>query len=233
MEEKQEVKEVVEEKKGPTAEELLKNREAELARKNEELQRLKAEREELLKPKRDPQDIRTWTDQELKMLAKSPDANLAQYREQAEELILERKVAAIRAKEREQERREQVTQTLTEKYPDASNPDSEFSQKMNRVMQEYDLAKTPAGRLAAARIVAAESKASTKSAEQIEADRVAALKANMVDGDRPRPTQQKNPNDSKALKDKLLSEKDTSHEAMGEWVDSVGLREKFNKVWGR
>lgn len=211
------------------------NYQAELARKNAEIQRLRAERETLsAQPvKRDQSDLTTWTDGELKMLRNSNDASVAQYKDQADEILLERKVRAIQARDYETRKREETRKTLETEYPETADPHSEFSVKMEKVMQEYDLHKTPAGRLAAAKIVSAEGKNAQSKGQTKESKRVTSVKGQMVDGDRPKPTEVKDPNDTKALKDKLLKEKDTSHAAVGEWLDQSNLRERFGKVWGK
>jgi hypothetical protein len=175
----------------PTTEELLKNREAELARKNEEIVRLRnlQAQKDSQPVKRDPYDITTWSDTELKMLKNSNDASVAQYKDRADELLLERRVAAIHKRQMEDQKRVETDAKLKEQYPEAADPSSEFSSKMEKIMQDYDLAKTPAGRLVAAKIVAAEGKSSDKKAEIKEANRVANVKSQLVDGDRPKPTE--------------------------------------------
>jgi hypothetical protein len=192
------------------------NYQVELARKNAELARLRAEVDERKSPpKRDPADITTWTDQELKMLRNSTDASVAQYKEQADDVLLERKVRAIRAKESENQKREEYSSKVSELYPEANDPTSEFSAKMEKVMRDYDLHRTPAGRLAAAKIVASEGNASDAKAKKNEADRVARVKSQMVDGDRAKPIESSKAPDEKAkdLESKLLSGKENQQVA--------------------
>ncbi len=200
---------VVEEVKEERPEENYK---AEIARKNAEIARLRSQQVESDAPKvvkYDPQDITTWNDNELKMLSKSNDANLARYKEQAEDLILERKVRAMQARQYEDDKKAAAHMKLEAEYPEALDPTSDMSQKISKVMREYDLSRTPAGRLVAAKIVAAESKATATKGQTKEADRVARVKGQMVDGDRPKPTEVKNPKGKIGdVKDKLMNSKD-------------------------
>lgn len=202
------------------------NFKAELARKNAYIAQLEAERvaKETKVVKYDPQDITTWSDNDLKMLVKSPDANLARYKDQAEDLLLERKLDKQLARRQEDARREAARTELESKYPEALDPTSDMAQKISKVMQEYDLSKTPAGRLVAAKIVAAESKASATKGADSEKSRVARVKGQMVDGDRPKPTEVKNPKGK--IEDLKADLMDTKHEA--KQVDAVGkiLRER-------
>ena len=245
MSEEQDKQEVVEENNEVTPEvkeELDRpeeNYKAELARKNAEIARLRAEKESYsAQPvKRDPQDISTWSDQELKMLRNSPDPNLAGYKDQADELLLERKVKQIQAKEYENRRREEAKAKLEAEHPEALDPSSEFSIKVEKVMREYDLSRTPAGRLVAAKIVAAEGKTSKAKGQETESNRVSRVKANMVDGDRPKPTETSKDLESKKtnLADKLMkasqpgkTNADESTAAMSDILkDRFGGREGF------
>lgn len=225
-----------EEKKENTADRPAINYEAELSRKNAEIARLRreqAERELSTPRKRDQADITTWSNEELDMLRKSSDPSVAQWKNQAEDVLLERKVKAIQAREYEYRRKEEINRQLENEYPESADPTSEFSVKLEKTMRDFDLHKTPAGRLAAAKIVAAEEKSSKAKGTNKEDNRVTRVKSQMVDGDRPKPTEGKNPNQEQDLKKKLLNEKSTSHDATSEWIDSRGLREKFGKVWGQ
>lgn len=176
-----------------------RNYKAELDRKNKEIERLRQEadvRERNSTPRRDPSDITTWADHELKAVVKSNDPQFAAMRDQAEEVLFERKVKSIREKERVQEKRALSDLELRSKYPDALDPHSEFASKMEQIMYEYDLQKTPAGRLVAAKIAASElgKGRSNKSAleRKNESSRVRELKGQMVDGDRSKPSETKN-----------------------------------------
>lgn len=218
-----------------TEERPEENYKAELARKNARIAQLESERLAAAdKPvKRDPADISTWTDAELKMLRGSNDPSVAQYKDQADELLLERKVKQIQARDYETRRKADVQNELANQFPEALDSSSEFAQRMNKVVREYDLDRTPAGKLVAAKIVAADMKAASGKSKGKESDRVTTVKGQMVDGDRPLPAEVKNPNKQKDLKEKLLNEGSTGHEATAEWIDSRGLREKFGKTWGQ
>jgi len=189
----QEVKEVAEEIQAEETKEDRpeRNWKAELDRKNREIEKLRQEKENLKNNSvqvRDPNDLKTWPDHELKAIKYSNDPNFASLKDQAEDTLLERKYERMREKERMQEKRVYSEMELRKSYPDALNPDSELSAKIEEVMYEFDLQKSPAGRLAAAKIAAAElGKGSSKSeakARKAEADRVARVKGNLVDGDR-------------------------------------------------
>lgn len=232
QEKQEEVKNEVSESEAPEVkeEEEVKedrpevNYQAELARKNAELARLRAEvAEKQSPPKRDPADITTWTDNELKMLRNSNDPSVAQYKEQADEILLERKVKAIQAREYENRRREESKAELERQYPESADPSSEFSLKLEKVMRDYDLSRTPSGRLVAAKIVAAEGKTSKELAQKKESNRVNRVKNQMVDGDRPKPTESNKDLDSKKkeLTDKLTSGKESQQvEAISDYLKS-------------
>jgi hypothetical protein len=185
---------------GKVADRPEQNFRAELARKNKEIERLRQEAE-LRKneqgQKRDQNDLSTWSDHELKAVLKDPSPAAAPYKDQIEDIILERKVKAMREKERMQEKRALSDLEIKTSYPDALDPSSELAVKMEQVMYDYDLQKSPAGRLAAAKIAAAElGKGRSKSTAQerkAEAERVARVKGNMVDGDRSRSTDGNSP----------------------------------------
>ena len=225
----------------PTVEELLKNREAELDRKNREIERLRlltVQRQEQPK-QRDPNDIRTWSDHELRAIVNSNDSSVLPYKEQANELLLDRKVDARLARQAETNKRVRADLELKEKFPEALDPVSPLSVKIDELTTKYDLDKSPAGRLVAAKLAASElnqgKSASDALKDKQEQDRVARVKGQMVDGDRPKSTA---PNKSdleknKDLREKFLSEKSDGHKAVTEWMDDTGLRDKFNKVWGQ
>lgn len=214
------------------------NYKAELARKNAEIERLRLEMvsRNQQPSKRDPNDISTWSDHELRMLKKDPQ--FAQYHDQADDLLLERKASAILAKNKEAEKRVNADMTLRKEFPEALDPTSEFSTRMEHVIQEYDLAKTPAGRLAAAKMVALELKKGQSTAEararKNETDRVTRVKSELVDGDRAKPTTESvNPDQKKKeLQDKLGDTRrpDRQAEAVSDYLKSRGMtRDKFFK----
>lgn len=227
----EEVQEVEEKKERPE-----ENYKAELARKNAEIARLRAEKESYSaqpERKRDPADITTWSDNELRMLKNSNDPSVAAYKDQADELLLERKVKAIQAREYENRRKEEAKAKLEAEHPEALDPTSEFSMKVEKVMREYDLSRTPAGRLVAAKIVAAEGKASKAKGQDNEASRVSRVKGQMVDGDRPKPTDKGKDLESKrkSLSEDLLFGKENRQvEAISEIMKDRGMtRESFFK----
>lgn len=184
-----------------------RNYAAELERKNRQLAQkeaeLEAERSRQVN-RRDSSDLTTWSDTELKAVKNSNDVSTLPYKEQAEEILLERRIRGIREKERMSEKRAHSDLELRTKYPEALDSSSEFSAKVEQVMFDLDLQKSPAGRLAAARIVAAESNKGRSTVDakgrKAEADRVASVKANLTEGDRPA-GQVKAQADSKALAD--------------------------------
>lgn len=211
------------------------NYKAELARKTRELERLRAEAEALRQnsvQKRDPADLSTWSDHELKAIKNSNDPTTLPYKEQAEEILFERKVQQIRERERMQEKRMSADLELRSKYPEAFDPTSEFALKVEQVMEQYDLKKSPAGRLAAAKIVAGESqkgiaksKALDRNAEEA---RLADVKRQMVDGDRSRPVNEgSNPKKIEELKLRAMQ---GDHTAVGDLLKGRGIsRDSFFK----
>ena len=212
------------------------NYKAELARKNAEIERLRMEAASRAQEpqKRDPNDIRTWPDHELRLLKKDPQ--FAQYHDQADDILMERKVVALDAKRRESENRVKADLELKTKYPEVTDPGSELSMKMAELIEKYDLSKTPAGRLVAAELASNELKrgqsTSKTVAQKKEADRVASLKANMVDGDRAKPTQNEVKDldvKRKELHEKLITGKGrTQQEAIGEVLkDRFGGADEF------
>lgn len=207
------------------------NWKAELARKNVEIDRLRSQMESARQSdaqRRDPADIRTWTDHELKMLKNSNDPSVSGYKDQADEILLERKVHAIRSRERNEERRIAADLELRSSYPEALDPSSEFSSRLEKTLYDYDLVKTPAGRLVAAKIVAAEmGKDSSKSeakGRKNEADRVSRVKNQMVDGDRPKPADgnegKMSPDKRKQLEERTIKGDDL---AVAELLKEKGL----------
>lgn len=188
VKEEQPVEQEVEQKEERPA----KNYEAELARKNAELERMRIElaAKNEVKPTYNANDITTWPDHELRVLLKDP--KFAQYHAQAEDLLFDRKMEAKLASKMESQKRVSAEMQLREKFPEALDPTSELATKMEQIMTENDLSKTPAGRLVAAKLAAAElgqdKKNSDARGQKAEKDRVARVKGQMVDGDRPKPT---------------------------------------------
>lgn len=236
----EEVVEGQEQEVKPTADELLKNREAELARKNREIERMRTElaMRQNEPVKRDQNDISTWADHELKTIVNSNDPSVMPYKEKANEILLDRKVDARLARKLETEKKVTAEMQLRQQFPEALDPSSDLAIKMDQIISEHDLSKTPAGRLVAAKLAAAElgqgKNTSDAKKTKSEQNRVTRVKGQMVDGDRPKPTgNESSPDKQKAFKEKLLSEKRDDFKAVGDWMDSSGLREKFNKVWGQ
>lgn len=165
----------------------------ELERKNRELEKARAE----LDAERgrqinryDPNDLKTWSENDLKAIANSPDPAHLRFKEQAQDIILERKLERMRAADQAKEKRVMSELELRRSYPEALDPSSEFSLRMEEMIHQFDLDKSPAGRLAAAKLVAAEmrgakakSNAVGRKAEEI---RRSSVKANFSDGDRPK-----------------------------------------------
>lgn len=207
-----------------------RNWKAELERKTRELEKLRQELESKahVTPTRDPNDIRTWSDNELKAVMNSNDPTVLPYKDQVSDELLERKVRSIREKERAQEKRALSEMELRSKYPEAMDPMSEFALKMDQVMEQFDLQKSPAGRLAAAKLVAGELYKGSTSAEaqgrKRESDRVRDVRAQMVDGDRPRPTESDQPRKAEDVVRRVNSKNiDESTAAMSDLLRSKGF----------
>lgn len=212
------------------------NYKAELERKNRELERARMElaSRQNEPQKRDPNDLKTWSENELKAIINSNDPSVLPYKDQAHDILLDRKVDARLAKQQETDKRVRADLELRSKYPEALDPASELSMKMDELIKEHDLSRTPAGRLVAAKLAATElnrgKNVSNARGQKAEKDRLANVKGQLVDGDRPKPTET-NPDKQKNLREKLLNEKSTSHNAMSEFLDQ-SIRAKFGKVWG-
>lgn len=206
-----------------------------------EIERRKASEERLRKEleeergkqvqRRDQNDISTWSDLELKALKNSQDPSVLPYKDQAEELLLERKVKQIRERERMSEKRATTEITLRTQFPEALDPSSDFAAKMEQVMYDLDLQKSPAGRLAAARIVAAETnkgygKANAAGRKQEEA-RLKDVKQTLSEGDRPDPRANiPQPKKTEELVKKINDTKGRAEDAgaaMGEILKSKGM----------
>jgi hypothetical protein len=213
------------------------NYQRELERKNAALERARQEleAERSRGGKRDPNDISTWQDHELKLLLN--DKNAVNYHEQANDILLERKVNRIREKERMQERRTLADIEIRTKYPEALDPTSELSTRIEQIMYENDLQKSPSGRLVAAKLAAAELgqtyRKSTEKERKAEANRVARVKGQMVDGDRSKPAEgDHSPKKIQELETRLQKESVTEASSVGEILDMRGTREKWAKFWG-
>lgn len=231
------VEEQVEQKEDDRPEQ---NYRAELERKTRELERMRQElamrQQEPLK--RDPNDISTWSDHELKAILNSNDPSVIPYKERANDVLLDRKVDARLARERETSKRVTAEMQLRQQFPEALDPSSELAVKMDQIMTENDLSKTPAGRLVAAKLAAAELKQDKNSSDargrKIEQDRVSRVKGQMVDGDRSKPTDNDGnlDNKRKELADKLMDSKHEENQvdAVGQILKDRGLtKESFFK----
>jgi hypothetical protein len=206
--------------------------ELERRRANEErLQRdLEAERAKQTN-RYDANDITTWSDTELYALKNSVDPNHARFKAQAEDILVERKIERGIEKRQQLEKRGKAEATLRAQYPDALNPYSDFAQAMETVMSDLDLQKSPAGRLAAARIVAGESsKGSSKATaagRKAEEARLKDVKQTLSEGDRPDPRpNMTNPKKNEELIN-IVNDKHSSHEAqslaMAELLKKKGM----------
>jgi hypothetical protein len=127
-----------------------------------------------------------------------------------------------------QEKRALSDIELRTKYPEALDPASEMSVKMEQVMFDLDLQKSPAGRLAAAKIVAAEmGKGRSKTTAQerkAEADRIARVKGQMVDGDRSRSTEGGSPAKKvEEIEARVKKESLTQADGFGEALKHAGI----------
>lgn len=226
-EEKVETGGEVEEEVKEEADRPEKNYKAELDRKNKEIDRLRQEADvarQSAPTRRDPADITTWSDNELKAIVSSNDPSVLAYKEQASDTLLERKVKSIRERERVQEKRTLADLELKSKFPEASDPSSPLAIRMEQVLYDYDLQKSPAGRLAAAKIADAElrkGKAKMTALDRnSESNRVRDVKAQMVDGDRPKPTGLENPKKHEEL-EKRIRKGDS--DAVGELLKTKGI----------
>jgi hypothetical protein len=205
-----------------------KNWKAEIERKEREAARLRAELDAERSRKNnshDPKDLSTWSDEELKAVIHSNNPEFIAFKGQAQDHLddrrLERKLAA------REETSKKVTSDLTlrKEYPEAFDPSTEFGSRVEQVMSLYSLQKSPAGRLAAAKIVEAEmQKGAAKSdanGRKAEADRVRGVKAQMVDGDRPKPTESKvSPKKIEDLERRIMK---ADENAVGEVLKDRGI----------
>ncbi len=218
------------------------NYKAELERRraNEErLQReLEAERSKQVK-RYDANDITTWSDTELYALKNSQDPNHLAYKQKAEDELMERKIERGIEKRQSLEKRGRAEATLRTQYPEALNPYSEFAQAMESVINELNLEKSPASRLAAAEIVAARSSkgsGKTSAAERkAEEARLKDVKQTLSEGDRPDPRKNlPNPTKNEDLL-KTVNNPKSSHEdigaAMGDLLKKKGF--DINKMFPR
>lgn len=211
------------------------NYQKELERKNKELERMRqaVEASKAERPnKRDPEDMSTWADHELKTIMKSNDPTVLPYKDKAEDIMLERKVQSLREKERMQEKRAMSDLELRSKFPDALNPDSALSVRMEELTRELDLQKSPSGRLAAARLASAElnkgRSSATEKERKAEADRIARVKGHMVDGDRSRSAGGEGPKKLEDIENKTRSEGILQTDGFKEAMKVAGLdRDSF------
>lgn len=215
---------------GKVADRPAINYERELERKNAQIERLRQEaelRKNEVGTKRDQNDMSTWADHELKAVAKSVDPSALPYKDQAEDLLLERKVRSMREKERMQEKRALSELELKTKYPEALDPSSEMAVKMEQIMFDYDLQKSPAGKLAAAKIAASElgkGRSSDSAKERkAEADRIASVKGQMVDGDRSKPSVSEGPKRLEEIEAKVRNESLTQADGFAEALKHAGI----------
>lgn len=214
-----------------------KNYKAEIARKNAEIERLRAlaASRPAETVKHDPTDLSTWHDHELKAVIHSNDPQALAIKDKAEEVLLDRRLAKTLEKRESEGKKVLANLKLSKEYPEANDPTSEFALKMEEVMQEYDLSKSPAGRLAAAKIVASELKkgSSTASAKERNAEqaRVARVKGQMVDGDRSKSIENTNPKKQQQIREDLSSKNvDVQARAVGELLKGRGMdRDSFFK----
>lgn len=214
--------------------------ELERRRSNEErLQReLEAERSKQTN-RYDANDITTWSDTELYALKNSQDPNHARFKAQADDILVERKIERGIEKRQQLEKRGKAEATLRNDYPEALNPYSEFAQKMEQVMFDLDLQKSPAGRLAAARIVAGESsKGATKqtaAGRKAEEARLKDVKQTLSEGDRPDPRSNVPNKDNNEALLKRINDPKGKHEDIGAAMGDLLLKKgiDFKKMFPR
>lgn len=214
--------------------------ELERRRSNEERLQRELEAEKAKQTNRyDANDITTWSDTELYALKNSLDPNHARYKAQAEDILVERKIERGIEKRNSLEKRGKAEATLRSQYPEAMDPYSPFAQQMDQVMSDLDLQKSPAGRLAAAEIVASRSqKGSGKTnaaGRKAEEARLKDVKQTLSEGDRPDPrTNLPNPTKDAELLKRINNPK-AKHEDVGAAMGDL-LKEKgfdINKMFPR
>lgn len=241
--EEQPAEEAVDEAVEKVAEEVQEGRpernwKAEMARKDAELARLRAMAAKKSEPSqvKDPNDLNTWGDHELKAVLHSNDPQALPLKPQIEEILMDRRIAKVYEK-REAEAKKIISETrLSKEYPQALDPQSDFALKMEEVIEEYGLSKSPAGRLAAAKIVASDMKTGSSNADakgrKAEANRVARVKGQMVDGDRSKSVESSKPKKQEDLLRDLNTgnSEEAKAKALGEILKSRGMtRESFFK----
>lgn len=202
-----------------------RNYQAELARKNREVEQMRAKMaamEANTMQRKDPNDLSTYSDNELRAIKSSNDPSVLPYKEQAEDILVERKLQRMREKERQEEKRVNAEMKLRSSYPQALDPSSEFALEMEQVIYDLDLSKSPAGRLAAAEIVARRkgTLAADAKGRKAEADRIASVKGQLVDGDRPKPPTNEALQKSKDLKERAAK---GDMDAFSEMLKSKGI----------
>jgi hypothetical protein len=231
MENNEEVKneEVKEEVvKEETVEELkqrLENAKAENARKAQELHRVREELDARSSVNKEtvfnPQDITTWKDHELKAVLKDPQ--YAAIHDQATELLDRRRFQRFQAEREESTLRMKAELDRKKNFPDTLNPTHPMAIRMEEVMQEHRLERTPAGKLAAAKIAHLEMEhaknleAGRKAAE--EKARQEALKSNVTGGGRPAPKI----SDVKKMEELKKRAQAGDETARAEWFQLKGL----------
>jgi hypothetical protein len=208
-----------------TADELkqrLENAKAENARKTQEIQRLREEAEARQKPADtfNPQDLTTWKDHELKAVLK--DQQYVAIHDQAQELLEKRRFQRFQAEREESTLRVNAELERQKEYPETFDPAHPMSVRMNQLMRENHLDRTPAGRLVAARLAASElekSKAVAAGRKQ-EQDRQADVNAS-YQGESRRPV----PTASDKAKLEELKKKAMAGDqaAKAEWFKARGL----------
>lgn len=202
------------------------NYQREIERRKAEADRLRYELEaEKAKQvnRRDQNDISTWTDNELVNVKNDPNAG--NYRQQAEDILFERKMARVLERDRQNTKRTNSEMELRTKYPEALDQSSAFAAKMEQVMYDLELQKSPAGRLAAARIVAGEtSKGTGKSpaaGRKQEESRLKDVKQTLTEGDRPDPRpNMANPKKAEDIEKRI---KAGDHKAVGDALAERGI----------
>jgi hypothetical protein len=159
------------------------------------------------------------------VLLNSPEPHHIAYKVQAQDLLDDRRLERKLAERETVNKKVKSEMELRAQYPEALDSASEFSIRMDEVMNEYDLSKSPAGRLAAAKIVAAElSKGKTKvqaKGRKTEEARQADVKGHLSEGDRPNTKANESTQTQQDLMKRILSgDEDAMLEAIKNRVKS-------------
>jgi hypothetical protein len=136
----------------------VENLKAELDRKNRQLEELR-EKVESSVAGYNPNDIRTWDDRQLQVLVATPDVK-PEFKMQAQDILLDRKVERKMQHEREKARRETFETKRMEEFPETFDRSHPMSLKMEKIARDMGLDTTAAGRYAAARLASFELKPS-------------------------------------------------------------------------